>query len=335
MSQATLSPSLPASPRRAFAPAALAVAAASAALAGWAPLPFAVITVFLFAGPHNWLEARYFLTRLPAHWGRLRGFYALAFTGVFVLTASYVWLLYLAETNALDASARATASAAWDTALLLWIAALAELRSRQRPRRSWGWLWPACFALAAVAWAFPDAWTLALVYLHPLLAFWLLDRELSRSRPEWRPALRLCLACLPLFLLALWWRLASVPAPAADDELSQRIAWNAGAYVLPNVPPHVLIATHAFLEMLHYGVWVVAIPLIGLRAAPWRLGRVPLARRSAAWRVAVAVFLLLGLAVVLVLWACFLADYKTTRIVYFAVAIFHVLAEAPFLLRAL
>ena len=38
---------------------------------------------------------------------------------------------------------------------------------------------------------------------------------------------------------------------------------------------------------------------------------------------------------VLLLWGCFLADYPTTRDVYFTVALLHVLAEVPFLLRAL
>ena len=43
--------------------------------------------------------------------------------------------------------------------------------------------------------------------------------------------------------------------------------------------------------------------------------------------------LLVGLLVVVVLWACFLLDYGTTRYVYFVVALLHVLAEVPFLLR--
>ena len=34
------------------------------------------------------------------------------------------------------------------------------------------------------------------------------------------------------------------------------------------------------------------------------------------------------------LWAFFLADYPLTRDVYFTVALLHVLAEVPFLLRA-
>jgi hypothetical protein len=36
-----------------------------------------------------------------------------------------------------------------------------------------------------------------------------------------------------------------------------------------------------------------------------------------------------------VLWVSFLADYTTTRNIYFTVALFHVLAEVPFLLRSL
>jgi hypothetical protein len=37
----------------------------------------------------------------------------------------------------------------------------------------------------------------------------------------------------------------------------------------------------------------------------------------------------------LLLWLCFAADYATTRDVYFTVAMAHVLAEVPFLLRTL
>jgi hypothetical protein len=328
--------SRPAPPARVvFALTALGLAVAAAVLAGWAPLRFSIVTVFLFAGPHNWLEARYFLTRLPARWGRLRGFFLLAFAGVFGLTAAFAGLLWLAERGDLGGDTVRLASSFWGTALLLWIALLTHLRSRQNPRRDWGWVWPAAFALVAVAWLVPSVWGLGLVYLHPMIAFWLLDRELRRGRPEWRPAFHLCLACLPLLLGVLWWRLADAPNLAGADELTWRITQHAGAGVLAGVSSHLLVATHVFLEMLHYGVWVVAIPLIGLRAAPWRLHALPLARRSAVWRVGLGVFLACGLAVVLALWGCFLADYVTTRTVYFTVAMLHVLAEAPFLLRAL
>ena len=55
------------------------------------------------------------------------------------------------------------------------------------------------------------------------MAFWLLDRELKRSRPEWRPTFHACLACLPVFLGVLWWKLADAPALPDADELSQAV----------------------------------------------------------------------------------------------------------------
>ncbi len=319
--------------RTAFALSALGVASAAAALSGWMPLQFSIVTVFLFAGPHNWLEFRYFLTRMPARWGRLRPFFIVAFAGMLGLTAAFAGFVFLTRGELLPVAAWTYVYPVWSSVFLLWIALLVHLRSRQNPRREWGWIWPVCFALIAVAWLVPPFWSLALVYLHPLMAFWLLDRELRRSRPEWRPAFHLCLATLPLFLGVLWWRLADAP-PVLADALSQRIAEHAGADTLP-FSPQLLVATHTFLEMLHYGVWVLAIPLIGLRSVPWRVQTVPLARRSPTWRLGVLLFLACGLGVVILLWACFLADYSTTRSVYFTVAMFHVLAEVPFLLRAL
>jgi hypothetical protein len=310
------------------------VAIAAAVLAGWAPLRFSIVTVFLFSGPHNWLEFRYFLTRLPARWGRLRNFFVLAFVGIIGLTAVFAALWWLADHDAMAEDVWEYSYAGLNTALLLWIATLVHMRSRQNPRREWGWVWPVVFVLIAVAWLVPPQWGLVLVYLHPLMAFWLLDRELRRSRPQWRPGFHVCLALVPLLLGALWWRLANAPPLPGDDELSLRITQHAGAGLLP-VSSHLLVSTHTFLEMLHYGVWVVAIPLIGLKAAPWRLQAVPLARRSPTWRRGVVCFLAVGLGVVVILWGGFLADYTTTRTVYFTVAMAHVFAEVPFLLRAL
>jgi len=56
----------PARPRtrvraKAFAAILIGSACLSAALASWLPLQVSIVSVFLFAGPHNWFEARYFL----------------------------------------------------------------------------------------------------------------------------------------------------------------------------------------------------------------------------------------------------------------------------------
>jgi hypothetical protein len=219
--------------------------------------------------------------------------------------------------------------------LVAWLAALIWMRSRQNPRRNWNAIFPVAMALVALAWLSPQAWDLGLVYLHPLMALWFLDREIGIQRPQWQSTYRRCLALLPVLLVVLWLELAGSPSLPGNDALTGRITAHAGAHVLAGVSSHLLVATHTFLEMLHYGVWLVAIPIISLRTLPWRIGQVPLARRSPGWRKLLAGVLLLGATIVLLLWAAFLANYPLTRDIYFTVAMLHVLAEAPFLLRLL
>src|SRR5262249_28298771 len=159
---------------RVFTVAALALAVGAAFLAGWLPVGFSIVTVFLFAGPHNWIEGRYFLARLPAPWGRAGGFFLLAFAGIFGLTASFAALPWLAGIWGWSEDLWQTASAAWSTVLVLWIALLIHLRSRQNPRRDWSWTWPVALLVIAGSWLNPALWYLGLVYLHPLMALWIL-----------------------------------------------------------------------------------------------------------------------------------------------------------------
>ena len=324
-------------PPAAFAAACACVVAAAALLAGWAPLGLSVATVFLFAGPHNWAELRFFVTRMPARLGRSRGFFALAAAGVLCLTAGYAALSLAPGARAWGEEGWHAAAAAWDTLAVAWVVGLVALRGRQSRRRG-GWVWalPAGCALAGAAWLAPQAFALALVYLHPLVALWFLDRQLRLSRPAWSRAYRACLVLLPFALALLWLRLASAPDLAEAGEVALRVVRHAGAGIVPAVSTHALVSTHVFLETLHYGVWLVGVPLAaGTGLLPWRAGAVPLVRhRRGRPRLIRALLGAGGLAVAL-LWLCFLADYATTRDVYFTVAVAHVLAEVPFLLRTL
>jgi hypothetical protein len=318
-----------------FACGFVGIAVLGAVLSGALPIEFSIATVFLFAGPHNWLEARYALGRLPARAGKLRGFFLVSLTGIVGLTASFAAMNGIAA--GLSASAVGGMYAVWNTVFVFWIATLIWMRSRTNPKFDGGWVWPAACLVCAGVWLNPIALNVALVYLHPLMALWLLDRELTRSRPRWRRTYRLAVACVPLLLLALWWHLRDAPDLPGTDwasaMLQSAIVNHSGAWYLEGISTHFLVAAHTFLELVHYGVWILLIPLIGMRTLPWRLHTIPAARRSAAWRRGVAAFLLFGLCVVVVLWVCFRLDYATTREIYFTVAMLHVLAEVPFLLR--
>ena len=181
------------------------------------------------------------------------------------------------------------------------------------------------------------------------MALWFFDRHLARTRPEWLRAYRRCLCLLPLLLVGMFWQFSRTASLPDDNGLFWRITQHAGAQLLPNVSSHALVTTHVFLEMLHYGVWLVALPLIAplartrdqenlvtrKRESIWRVKTVPVARHPRGFPRLVATALALGVFLVLVLWFGFSVDYATTRDVYFTVAIAHVLAEAPFLLRML
>ncbi len=310
-------------------PSLVVVGCALAAAA--APIGVSIIAVFLFAGPHNWMEARYFLTRMPARWGGLAPYFSLGLAGSLFLTGMFAALPKLAGDNS---ELGLIVIAVWNSLLTVWIISLAHLRSRQNPRRDWPFLIPIGFGLIAVNWLSPLAWSLALVYLHPLLALAFLDRELQRKR-TWQKSFRIGLLLIPVCLFGLAMQWAAAPDVAGNDLLTWQITHHAGAGIIPGVSTHFLVAAHVFLELLHYLVWVVVIPLAGRRSAFWRMRDVPLARRSANWRRLLSTVVVAGAVVMLVLWAAFLTDYAWTRNVYFTVAILHVLMEIPFLLRSL
>lgn len=317
-----------------FAVACVGALVAAAALAGWAPFGLSVATVFLFAGPHNLSELRYFITRLPVRLGRSRSFFAVAASGVLTLTVAYGALSLLADAVVWGDEGWRAATALWNSATVAWVVALVLMRGRTSPRRDWSWALPAGCALIGLNWLAPEAFSLALVYLHPLVALWFLDRQLRRTRRSWSSAYRACLVLLPLALGLLWWRLAAAPPLAVDGEVAFRIVRHAGAGILPGISTHLLVSTHVFLETLHYGVWLLAVPLIaGTGLAPWGFQSIPLVRHRDGWPRLIRALLFAGACAVVALWLCFLADYPTTRDVYFTFAMAHVLAEAPFLLR--
>ena len=310
-----------------FALLGILLLAGSAAMAGWMPIGFAIGTVFLFAGPHNWFEARYFLSRMPARWGPRKAYFSLGLGGVLTLGAGFIVQSVLGRAASWSMETWALAGALWNTAMV-------HLRGRERPGRDWSWVWAIAFTLIAAVWAMPMAWDLFLIYLHPVVALCFLRHEIKRHKPLWLGVYDRLLLAIPLILILLWWQLAHRPDLSGQDALNLRITQLAGVGWLEGVSSHFLVASHTFLEVLHYGVWILAIPMISLGRWPWQISQVPLARKSKSWRRGLLAVVVLGAMVMAALWAGFMADYPLTRDIYFTAAIIHVLAEFPFLIRS-
>lgn len=229
--------------------AALAVAAAG--LAGGFPIGLSIAVVFLFAGPHNWFEARYILGRLPARTGKLLPFFVVSFAGIVGLTASFA-ALHLIPTDVYSRYG-GEIIAGWCTLFVLWVATLIQMRANTAPKFDAGWVWAVAFAVLAAVWMWPFALPAILVYLHPCMAFWLLDRELYRSHRSWRPAYRWALLAIPLLLAVLFWRLYDAPDLPEPDRLTKVICRHADGGFLTGISTHFFVAAHTFLETVHYG----------------------------------------------------------------------------------
>ncbi|MFZ1700781.1 MAG: hypothetical protein WBO10_03715 [Pyrinomonadaceae bacterium] len=313
----------------------VAACAIGATVIGAFPLQMSIATIFLFAGIHNFMEFRYFAARMPLRWGRSRIFYSVGIGGVVVLAAAYL-TLYFASGNWLwSQDSWATFAAVWNTSLVLWIGLLIYLRGKQRPKSDWSWAFPTVFFLAALVWLVPQYWSLALVYIHPFVAMWFLERQIRRTKPEWLRAYHWCLVSIPVFLIVLWIAFAGQPNLSEETNLFWRITQHAGSQILPGISSHFLVATHVFLESIHYFVWILLIPLVDRRAVPWKLKEIPLFAGSNGFPKLVAAALVVAIGLIAALWLGFSVDYTTTRDIYFAFAIAHVLAEFPFLIKVL
>ncbi|HEY9676385.1 MAG TPA: hypothetical protein V6C76_00120 [Drouetiella sp.] len=316
------------------------LALSAATLAICAPIALSIATVFLFAGPHNWIEARYFLSRLPARFGKYKPFFAWSFAGIAFLMASYIGIMCWLHGNFADGIIRQSSytsyvMAVWNACFILWVVRLVQLSGKWQDGVDTGLALPLGFLAIAFACSFPAWFSLTLIYLHPFIGCWILDREMARSKPNWRFAYHLCLASIPFFLTAIFFCLNGTENSSTVDVVTRQIRNYAGAMVLPAVPSRMLVGLHTFLEIVHYGIWLVAIPLV---SAGWKMYRpisIPLAHRADKLRHLVPAIFATSTFAVIVLWFCFSFNYALTRDVYFTLAMIHVLAEIPFLLKTL
>jgi hypothetical protein len=271
---------------------------------------------------------------MPARFGKSRNFFLVAFGGICFLTTSYVLLPALYYSGLWSGGNWVMMIAVWNSLLLLWIATLVWMRGNQSTKRDWFWAWPVSLSLISLNWMAPELFSLGIVYLHPLVALWFLDRQLRRSRPGWVPTYHL-FGIFLLLVFALLWQLSGTQSLNDDNGLAWRVTQHAGAELLSGVSTHLLVSLHVFLEMLHYLVWLVALPLLSSTGKIWKLTSIPLVQHPRGLPRLIGTAMALGCLAVALLWLGFSLDYAATRDIYFAVAIAHVLAEAPFLLRTI
>ena len=298
------------------------------------PLQVSIVTVFLFAGPHNWFEFRYFLMRLPVRFGRSRNFFVTAFAGVGCSNARLRFVaVYLQRSDFGPMKRGPSCIAGWNTLLLAWLGLLVWLRSKQKRAANWTWTIPVGLALCSLNWLGPDFFSLALVYIHPLIALWFLDRHLGRTRPAW------------------WRAVSSLSVPVAvcacrDDLAVVANRVTAGQLTVSSGASRSIPARNC-CRRFRVTCWCRCICFSRCFTTLSGSSRLPLIGRtfvedSFRSRVTrrgfprvIAGLMIAALAAVVVLWFGFSIDYSTTRDIYFTVAIAHVLAEAPFLLRML
>ena len=317
-----------------FAVSFILLAGIAAVIIGWQPLTLSIVTIFAFAGFHNFMEFRYFSARMPLRWGRSKLFYSVGIGGVLILTAVYL-SIYFSSGFLWNPETWAVASASWNTAFILWVGLLFYLRGRQRPKSDWSWAFAVAFLLAALAWLFPNYWALSLVYLHPFVAMYFLERQIRRTKREWLAAYHICLATIPSFVIGLWIAFAKTPNLSEETYLFTVITNHAGSNILTGISSHFLVATHVFLETIHYSVWIILIPLVDRKAIPWKLSEIPLFASEKGFPKIVLTALAISFGLMIALWFGFSANYTMTRDIYFAFAIAHVMAEMPFLIKML
>ncbi|MER7757279.1 hypothetical protein [Kitasatospora sp. NPDC097643] len=183
-------------------------------------------------------------------------------------------------------------------------------------------------AAGAASLAFPAYHFVVLAHLHnvvPLLFLWEWSRRLVRGRAVFLALQCVWVLAVPALLLAGaldgWLRAGPGGSGGWTDRLA--VAYTPPAWLTPGVGLRFL-AVFAFLQTMHYVVWVWFLPRYAPEAAEGFEARVPALRGGRAWALGALVG---GLLAVL-----FAVDYAQGRTLYAAVASYHAYLEFPVLL---
>jgi hypothetical protein len=308
----------------------LGVAVLALVLATRAPLATTVLGLIAFGVLHNVLEIRYVAGRFaPVLSGRLLGLLLVLITGIVVcrlLTAYWPSGARYAEIT-LGFVVLAAGTVFGMTAL-------------PGDRSVTGVLLTAGILLllsigAAVSIAFPAYYFVVLTHLHnlvPLAFLWDWARRIpsSGARTMFRLTQVLWIIVLPLMILA-----GVFDGLVADGPgIVHRFVGTGSAVISSATPPALLeqmglrfLVMFAFMQTMHYVVWVGFLPRFAPDATAAFESRVPWLRGRRAWA--------LGIGGGAVLAAVFLTDYFQGKAIYAALASYHAYLEFPVLLALL
>jgi hypothetical protein len=296
------------------------VAAAGVALGLALRLPVATVVLGLaaFGVLHNVLELRYVTGRFDAILaGPFLGLLAALITGVAVF-------------RLLPVSA---ATRAGEIALSYGLLAVACVKAL--PVRRW-WVALTVLAIAAAAsLAYPAYHFVVLSHLHnvvPLFFLWEWSRSLDGGpRRAFRAANVGWVLVIPGLILAGVFDPLLRAAPAALGGFGGVAAFETSrlvpSYAFPAVAPELglrFLAVFAFMQTMHYVVWIGVLPRYAPDAAARFDARVPLLRGGRAW--------LLGAGLTVVFGVLFALDYAGGKTLYAAAATYHAYLEFPVLL---
>ena len=270
---------------------------------------------------HNALELRYVGGRFP---GLLQGPYLLGLVG---LITGIVVARLIGSIAGAGWSVRAEILLSYG---LLATAVVVGSRARSRRR----WRAPAVALLAGAALVslrWPDHHVVVITHLHnlvPLGFLWELSRPMARRpRRAFRATQLGWVVVVPALILAGLFD-GALPPGAADVPGLGGISRIAPFSSLPDTwdttAGRRFLAVFAFLQLMHFVIWVVVIPRCTPRATATFEARVPVLRGRRFWWVAGA-----GAGAFAVL---FLVDYAEGRSAYAALASYHAYLELPILI---
>jgi hypothetical protein len=293
-------------------------AVAALALALRVPVATAVLGLVVFGALHNVLELRYVT-------GRFDTVLAGPFLALLVALVTGVMVCRLLPPG--------NGSRAAEIGLSYVLLAVACIRCLSR-RRGWLAASLAVLALAAtVSFTFPAYHFVVLSHLHNVVPLFFLWEWSATLRPGRRGLFRAVnvgwVLVVPGLILSGVFDPVLRAAPAALGGLgSFEVAGLVRTYAPPSLVPTDMgvrfLVVFAFMQTMHYVVWVGVLPRYAPEAAARFDARVPVLRGGRAW--------LLGLGLAGVLAVAFLLDYASGKSLYAAAASYHAYLEFPVLL---